>query len=100
MYHIFHNVTIKFSIKERIKILFGKSVKVEVKIKTGDENVQVLSTKTDVSVDDIFKRRTPKIGYQYTPCTDNCGMNYCDENGCTERKRVLSNPTPPYFEGI
>lgn len=23
------------------------------------------------------------------PCTGNCGMNYCDENGCTERKRAM-----------
>ncbi|MDP1814443.1 MAG: hypothetical protein Q8K92_08340 [Leadbetterella sp.] len=22
-------------------------------------------------------------------CTGNCGMNYCDENGCVERKRIL-----------
>ncbi len=31
-------------------------------------------------------------------CNGNCGMNYCDENGCVERKRVLTNPieiTPP-----
>jgi hypothetical protein len=25
-------------------------------------------------------------------CTGNCGMNYCDENGCTDRKRILVNP--------
>jgi hypothetical protein len=24
-------------------------------------------------------------------CTGNCGMNYCDENGCIERKRNLVN---------
>lgn len=23
------------------------------------------------------------------PCEGNCGMNYCDENGCVERKREL-----------
>lgn len=27
------------------------------------------------------------------PCTGNCGMNYCDENGCMERKRE-STPLP------
>jgi len=26
-------------------------------------------------------------------CTGNCGMNYCDNNGCIERKRVLVEPT-------
>lgn len=25
-------------------------------------------------------------------CNGNCGMNYCDENGCVERKRILSEP--------
>lgn len=25
-------------------------------------------------------------------CNGNCGMNYCDENGCMERKRVLVEP--------
>ncbi len=29
------------------------------------------------------------------PCDGDCGMNYCDENGCTERKRVLTDPCPP-----
>lgn len=28
-------------------------------------------------------------------CNGDCGMNYCDENGCTERKRVLTSPCPP-----
>jgi hypothetical protein len=27
-------------------------------------------------------------------CDGNCGMNYCDENGCIERKRFLT-PCPP-----
>lgn len=27
-------------------------------------------------------------------CAGNCGMNYCDENGCVERKRELVNPIP------
>lgn len=25
-------------------------------------------------------------------CEGNCGMNYCDENGCVERKRILVEP--------
>lgn len=28
-------------------------------------------------------------------CNGNCGLNYCDENGCVERKRVLTDPLPP-----
>jgi phosphoribosyl-ATP pyrophosphohydrolase len=27
-------------------------------------------------------------------CDGNCGMNYCDENGCIERKRNLVEPAP------
>jgi hypothetical protein len=26
-------------------------------------------------------------------CKGNCGMNYCDDNGCIERKRILVEPT-------
>jgi hypothetical protein len=26
-------------------------------------------------------------------CEGNCGMNYCDDNGCVERKRILVEPT-------
>jgi hypothetical protein len=26
-------------------------------------------------------------------CEGNCGMNYCDDNGCIERKRILVEPT-------
>lgn len=30
------------------------------------------------------------------PCDGNCGMSYCDTNGCTERKRFLTEtPTLP-----
>ena len=28
-------------------------------------------------------------------CNGNCGMNYCDENGCIERKRILTEPCEP-----
>jgi hypothetical protein len=34
----------------------------------------------------LYIERMPKK----EPCNGNCGMNYCDENGCTERKRVLT----------
>lgn len=39
----------------------------------------------------LFCERLP----EQEPCDGNCGMNYCDENGCTERKRVLTDPCPP-----
>jgi hypothetical protein len=26
-------------------------------------------------------------------CKGNCGMSYCDTNGCTDRKRILTEPT-------
>jgi hypothetical protein len=28
-------------------------------------------------------------------CNGNCGMNYCDENGCIDRKRELAEPIDP-----
>lgn len=28
---------------------------------------------------------------ELSKCKGNCGMNYCDENGCIERKRVLTD---------
>ena len=30
------------------------------------------------------------VDAQIVKCEGNCGMNYCDENGCTERKRQSS----------
>jgi len=98
MYHIFHSATTHFSIWDRIKILFGKPVQIDIKIETGDENVVVVATKTDVWVDKVF-RKTQKIRYSNTPCDGNFGMNYCDESGCIERKRVLVDPIPPDFSG-
>ncbi len=95
MYHIFHSATTNFSFGDRLRILFGQRVNIEVKIQTGDENVEAVSTKTDVWVNKIFQK-TPKTGYSHTPCQGKlCGMNYCDENGCIERKRVLTDPCPP-----
>lgn len=42
-----------------------------------------------------------KVGYNPAPeCKGNCGMNYCDDNGCIDRKRslvgdpILTAPTP------
>lgn len=34
-----------------------------------------------------------RVSQQSEPCTGNCGMNYCDDNGCIERKRILVEPT-------
>lgn len=33
------------------------------------------------------------VTQQSEPCSGNCGMNYCDDNGCLERKRILVDPT-------
>ena len=116
-YHIYHTVFAHFSLLDRIRILFGRVVNIEVKIQTGDENVVVLATKTDVWVNKIFPKKArmdgglhsisgPQIecpvesGVVHEPCSGNCGMNYCDENGCTERKRVLTDPCPVADEDI
>lgn len=34
-----------------------------------------------------------RIGVQ-SPCNGNCGMNYCDENGCLGKKEVVGSPAP------
>ena len=34
-------------------------------------------------------------GQSELSCGGNCGMNYCDTNGCIDRKRILTEPKPP-----
>jgi len=34
-------------------------------------------------------------GQSELSCGGNCGMNYCDTNGCMDRKRILTEPKPP-----
>ncbi len=34
-----------------------------------------------------------RIGMQ-SPCSGNCGTNYCDENGCIDKKEVIGSPAP------
>jgi hypothetical protein len=29
-----------------------------------------------------------------SPCSGNCGTNYCDENGCIDKKEVIGSPAP------
>ncbi|MCP9763824.1 hypothetical protein [Lacihabitans soyangensis] len=33
-------------------------------------------------------------------CTGNCGMNYCDENGCVERKKHYVEPIEPMKDEV
>lgn len=61
-HHIYHNAFIKFSILDRLRILIGMPVNVEVKIQTNDENVVVLATKTDVWVNKIFPKKARMEG--------------------------------------
>ncbi len=32
--------------------------------------------------------------YVQKDCNGNCGMNYCDENGCIDKKKSLDNSIP------
>jgi hypothetical protein len=41
-------------------------------------------------VADLKKLTIPAV---MPSCEGNCGMNYCDDNGCIERKRILVEPT-------
>lgn len=50
MWHIFHSVEVRLSLLDRLKALFGKTINIEVKMLTDNEDVSVLSTKTDVRV--------------------------------------------------
>lgn len=49
-FHIVHYVDIKFGYLDRLKILFGKKVHVEVKIETNFPSVEVNKTKTTINV--------------------------------------------------
>lgn len=48
----------------------------------------------------VIKNHIDRIGETVSKaCDGNCGMNYCDENGCIERKRVLTDyPCRPGFD--
>ena len=39
------------------------------------------------------KNKWAEIVEEEPKCTGDCGANYCDENGCTERKRILVEPS-------
>jgi hypothetical protein len=41
------------------------------------------------------KFKTDVNGRSEQSCGGNCGMNYCDTNGCIDRKRILTEPKPP-----
>jgi hypothetical protein len=56
-------------------------------------NVSVSQTKENIDyiADEIVKLFCqPAV---MPSCEGNCGMNYCDDNGCIERKRILVEPT-------
>lgn len=53
-FHIFHNVKIRLSFWNRIKVLFGQPICAQVKIQTNDEKTQVVGTKTTVWVEPFF----------------------------------------------
>jgi hypothetical protein len=45
-------------------------------------------------------RKALRIHDVMPSCEGNCGMNYCDDNGCIERKRILVEPKDlPEHEG-
>ena len=66
---------------ERLRNADGSFKKIRVNIFHSEENGLRVSTGKD-------KPRKTSV----KKCNSNCGMNYCDDNGCIERKRVLTNP--------
>lgn len=61
-FHISHEVKIHFSLVDRLRILFGSTCRMEVRIETNHEDVEVVSTKTDVDIEKIFKSKPIKMG--------------------------------------
>jgi hypothetical protein len=47
----------------------------------------------DNRIRQVKKIPIDSVTQQSEPCSGNCGMNYCDDNGCIERKRILVEPT-------
>jgi hypothetical protein len=49
-------------------------------------------------VDDLYKQEKTEqcnidsVTQRSEPCEGNCGMSYCDDNGCVDRKRNLLEP--------
>lgn len=41
------------------------------------------------------KLRLHGVSQQRELCDGNCGLNYCDENGCVDNKPDLGEPKPP-----
>tara|TARA_R110000822_G_scaffold19118_1_gene62443 strand:+ start:524 stop:784 length:261 start_codon:yes stop_codon:yes gene_type:complete len=37
----------------------------------------------------------PVVSQRSELCEGNCGMNYCDENGCVDNKPDVGEPKPP-----
>lgn len=58
-------------------------------------------TDFDIMFSELVRRYESSLPNSTVPCTGNCGMNYCDENGCIEGKRntVDSVPCAPYTDG-
>lgn len=62
--------------------------------------VPVTLSDTDIILSELISRYEKFIAASEPACTGNCGMNYCDENGCIDRKRnFVDTPTVPYTEG-
>ena len=90
-----------FTLKRpEVKKTFGQNVKRLFALKGARESMQKKLRKLPEFGDFLpgkvsDMRFIKKQDVEFPPaCNGNCGMNYCDENGCIERKRELVDPSP------
>jgi hypothetical protein len=62
--------------------------------KTGGKNFVMHIPPRLTDFDIIFSELVTRYK-SLLPCTGNCGMNYCDENGCIDRKRNTASLIDP-----
>ena len=65
--------------------------------KFSSENKSAKSKRTYISACEDFNLKESYILkaielFNTKKCSGNCGMNYCDDNGCMERTRILVEP--------
>lgn len=61
--HIFTTVIVNLSVWDRLKVMFGYKVNIEVRIETNDELVEVIGTESTAWVNPIFKRKKPGMAH-------------------------------------
>jgi hypothetical protein len=84
---------------DQIKALTDYSYDMNLQNMNGRENFQeAFKYGISIGIDETLSwiKFNQGNGEIKAPCTGNCGMNYCDDNGCTDRKRhLVGDPIDP-----